>query len=111
MDDHFCEIGDHKHSTAESQFITAVIQDIIEMLAGINRRSYRAHASLGGAIDAVLKPITRTNSPENDRDYCPDSLSFNIGQIEIQLRQRTPFWLLKNNSFELSSRITGDSHI
>lgn len=59
------------------------LQDIIERLTGDNRRIYRAHASLGGTIDAVLHPITRTNSPENDRDFCPDSVSLNIGPIEI----------------------------
>lgn len=58
------------------------LQDIIERLTGDDRRIHRALASLGGVIDAVLQPITRTNSPENERDFCPDSLWLEFGPVE-----------------------------
>jgi len=67
------------------------IRGIIDALKGDNRPVYRAYASLGGAIDAVLKPITRTKSPENQINFCPDSVSLEIGPIEIfNLRSDAP---------------------
>lgn len=59
------------------------IADMIAGLANDNRRIYRAVALLGSPIDAVLNPITRTNSPENDVSFCPDTLGIDIGPINI----------------------------
>jgi hypothetical protein len=59
------------------------IAEMIAALANDERRIYRASAMLGTAIDAILKPITRTNSPENERDFCPYSLSVDIRPIRI----------------------------
>ena len=58
------------------------IQEMIDALATDGRRIYRAHVSLGTPIDAVLQPVTRINSPENELDFCPDSLSVDTGPIE-----------------------------
>ena len=52
-------------------------------MANDNRRIYRASVSLGTPIDAVLQPITRTNSPENNIDFCPYDLDIDIGPVVI----------------------------
>ncbi len=59
------------------------IAEIIAALANDKRRIYRATASLGTPMDAVLQPITRTNSPENTIDFCPYSLDIEIGPVMI----------------------------
>ncbi len=58
------------------------VRQLVGALAGDKRRVYRAFVSLGTPTDAVLQPITRTNSPENDTDFCPDSLDIEVGPIE-----------------------------
>src|SRR5690349_10282242 len=47
----------------------AGLQDIIEKLAGDERRVYRANVGLGAATDELLRPLTRINSPENKIDF------------------------------------------
>jgi len=59
------------------------ISEIIDSLSGDNRRVYRARIALGAPVVTVLKPITRTDSPENECDFCPDSISIEVGPIEI----------------------------
>ena len=59
------------------------IAEMVECLTGDGRRIYRAWISIGALSDEVLQPITRLNSPENDRDFCPDGLSLEVGPIEI----------------------------
>ena len=57
------------------------IQEMIDCLSSDKRHVYRASIDFGEPIDQVLAPITRTNSPENESDYCPDSLSLEIGPV------------------------------
>lgn len=57
--------------------------EIIAALVNDDRRIYRAFVSLGTPIDAALEPITRRNSPENEIDFCPDSLGIEIGPVVI----------------------------
>jgi hypothetical protein len=59
------------------------LQEMIDRLAGDQRRVYRAYIDLGTPTDEVLKPITRTNSPENEVDFCPDSISIELGPVHL----------------------------
>ena len=59
------------------------IQQIVGVLSGDARTIYRASIHLGTPVDEVLRPITRTNSPENEIDFYPDTLSIEVGPVEI----------------------------
>ena len=59
------------------------LEEIIDTLRGDVRRVYRAHLSIGTPVDSLLQPITRLNSPENDRDFTPDTLSISIGPVKV----------------------------
>ena len=58
------------------------IEEMIDCLASDQRLIYRASISLGIPIDDVLEPITRVDSPENEIDFTPNSLSIAVGPIE-----------------------------
>lgn len=58
------------------------LRQMLDSLASDDRRVYRAFLGLGAPTGGVLRPITRENSPENEIDYCPYSLSLEIGPIE-----------------------------
>lgn len=67
------------------------VRQVIDPLESDGRTIYRASVSLGMPTDAVLDPITRKNSPENDCNYEPDSLSIEVGPIEIfDLKSEAP---------------------
>jgi hypothetical protein len=55
------------------------LQEIVDRLTGDERRVYRAYVGLGAATDGVLKPITRTNSPENSCDFYPCDVAIGVG--------------------------------
>jgi hypothetical protein len=55
----------------------------IDALTADERKIYRAHVCLGAAVPEITEPITRTNSPENDYDFCPTDLSIEVGPIEL----------------------------
>jgi hypothetical protein len=64
---------------------------MVDRLATDDPTIYRASISLGMPTDAVLEPITRKDSPENDHNYEPDMLSIEIGPIEIfDLKSEAP---------------------
>ena len=59
------------------------ILEFISALRTENRRIFRAFASLGALVDSAIEPITRSNSPENEYDFCPHTLSIEVGPIEL----------------------------
>jgi hypothetical protein len=68
------------------------LQGIIDTLADDNRPIYRASLTLGMPTDAVLEPITRRGSPENEIDLTPDTLSIEAGPVEVyDLNSEGPF--------------------
>jgi hypothetical protein len=63
----------------------------LDALAKDSRRIYRAYLAFKKVRNEVLSPVTRTNSPENSRDYCPSGLSFEVGPVKIyDLRSDAP---------------------
>jgi hypothetical protein len=59
------------------------VAGIIRALSGDERRIYRALVMLGQPTDGLLDPITREASPENEIGFHPDTLSVELGPIEI----------------------------
>ncbi|MGC4004598.1 MAG: hypothetical protein QM811_16345 [Pirellulales bacterium] len=58
------------------------LTDMITALRSEQHRVYRLNASLGAAVDGILRPLTRAGSPENEIDFLPYELTLQIGPIE-----------------------------
>jgi hypothetical protein len=65
--------------------------DMVDLLANDTRRIYRAQLMLGTPTDAILKTITRQNSPENEHDFTPDTMAIEIGRVETYAMDVDPW--------------------
>jgi hypothetical protein len=61
----------------------ASLDEMISLIEDDQRRIYRAFVSLPDPVNALLEPITRENSPENEVNFYPASLSLEFGPVRV----------------------------
>lgn len=57
------------------------LDEVIEIARRSEDGIYRATISLGNPAKEIFADITRVNSPENAVDFCPDTISLEIGPV------------------------------